>query len=116
MDTTRSLHHKAMELADRADEARRQGDNTAAMTFFQQAFELESSAAAEIAIFDEPARSVLLRSAATLALECGQFREAERLIATALSGHPPLAIAEELRDLLEKLYHNQRALLRSLAG
>ena len=44
------------------------------------------------------------RSAASLALQCQQFREAERLIATALSGNPPVEIAEELRELLEKRY------------
>jgi hypothetical protein len=42
--------------------------------------------------------------AASLALECGALREAERLIAVALSGNPPEEIAEELRDLLEQVY------------
>jgi hypothetical protein len=46
----------------------------------------------------------LHRSAAALALECGVLREAERLIAAALSGDPPNEIAEELRDLLEQVY------------
>lgn len=53
---------------------------------------------------EEPTRSVFYRSAASLALQCEEFRETERLIATALSGNPPNEIAEELRDLLEKLY------------
>ena len=42
-------------------------------------------------------------SAASLALECGDYREAERLIAVALSGEPPDEIAEELRDLLDEV-------------
>ncbi|HEX5271222.1 MAG TPA: hypothetical protein VFW33_12065, partial [Gemmataceae bacterium] len=55
----------------------------------------------------EPTRSVLHRSAASLALECGEYREAERLIATALAGSPPETIAEELRDLLHRVYFDR---------
>jgi hypothetical protein len=33
------------------------------------------------------------------AVDCGEFKAAERLIATALSGNPPEEIAEELKDL-----------------
>jgi hypothetical protein len=46
---------------------------------------------------------VLFRSAATLALECGEFREAEHLIAMALIGEPPAEIAEERRELFAKV-------------
>ena len=56
----------------------------------------------------EPSRSVLHRSAASLAEQCGEFREAERLIAVALSGNPPEEIAEELRDLLQQVYGQLR--------
>jgi hypothetical protein len=42
---------------------------------------------------------VLSSTAASLAIECGELQVAERLIATALSGNPPLEIAEELKDL-----------------
>jgi hypothetical protein len=71
-----------------------------------QAFDRERQAADRVAgdVSLEPTRSVLHRSAASLALECGALREAERLIATALSGDPPEEIAEELRDLLEQVY------------
>lgn len=47
----------------------------------------------------EPTHSVLHRSAATLAVQCGALQQAEKLIAIALAGHPPLDIAEELKDL-----------------
>ena len=69
-------------------------------------FTFEKKAAVEIAgDFDfEPSRSVLHRSAASLALQCGEFREAERLIAGALAGFPPDEVADELRDLLEQVY------------
>jgi hypothetical protein len=43
---------------------------------------------------------VLHRSAASLAVDCLQLREAERLIGRALAGNPPPDIDDELRDLL----------------
>ena len=63
----------------------------------------------------EPTRSVLHRSAASLALECDETREAERLIGRALSGNPPDEIAEELRDLLEDVYFRRHLSLRGIA-
>jgi len=38
----------------------------------------------------------------------GALRDAERLIAVALSGDPPAEIAEELRDLLEQVYFGSK--------
>jgi len=66
----------------------------------------------------EPTRSVLHRSAAALAWQCGEYREAERLITTALSGAPPEVIADELRDLLLRVYFEQspRKKRRSLSA
>ncbi len=106
MNDTLELHRQAMLLADQADEANREGDEQAAQTFFWQALELERRAAEQaIPLTDaEPTRSVLLRSAASLAISCRRYREAERLIATALAGDPPKELCEELRDLLEDLY------------
>ncbi len=88
--------------------AKLRGDLQRAGELFRQAFEYERKAA-ELAADDfaaEPTRSVLHRSAASLAIDCGEFREAERLIAVALSGNPPDEIADELRDLLEQVYAN----------
>jgi hypothetical protein len=95
-----------MLLVDAADRLRREGNLPAAREQLRQAFEQERQAAQlSAAQLDlEPTRSVLHRSSAALALECGALREAERLIAAALSGNPPEEIAEELRDLLEQVY------------
>jgi len=73
--------------------------------FSRKAFEKEKEASkfAKETIVPEPTLSVLHRSAASLAIDCGEFREAERLIAFALSGNPPNDIAIELRDLLEQV-------------
>jgi tetratricopeptide (TPR) repeat protein len=105
MSLVRDQHRRAMDLADQALATRRRGDLSGAVALFRQALEHEREAAELVAADGavEPTRSVLFRSAATLALDCGEIREAERLIAMALAGNPPHEIAEELRDLLEDI-------------
>lgn len=106
MNELERLHEDAMEAVDGALAARRTGDESAAQSYFRRAFESERRAA-EILLDRtdrEPTRSILLRSAATLALDCHEYREAERLIAAALAGDPPPEICEELRALLERVY------------
>jgi hypothetical protein len=102
-------HHEAMALVDSATQARRRGDEPIFLKMLREAFTLEKEAATLIAEQAdlEPTRSVLHRSAASLAFQCGELREAERLIATALAAFPPEEIAEELRDLLERVYSNR---------
>jgi hypothetical protein len=116
----KDLHYEAMRLADEAADLRRHGEETEANVRLRQALEHERRAA-ELAAPDlalEPTRSILHRSAATLAWQCGEYREAERLITTALSGTPPESIAEELRDLLLRVYFEQspRKKRRSLSA
>jgi hypothetical protein len=95
-----------MRLVDQAESARRNGNIPGARGSLRRAIDLESQAADLVAadLSRETTRSVFHRSAASLALECGALREAERLIAAALSGDPPEEIAAELRDLLEQVY------------
>lgn len=106
MSTTRDLHNRAMDLADSAAAARRAGNEQEANRLFEEAFEYERRAARRVAskLDAEPTRSVLHRSAASLALNCNRFRDAEQLISIALAGNPPLAIAEELRELLQDVH------------
>ena len=110
------LHRAAMNLADEAAANRRRGYHERALDLTRKAFELERNAAREIEseLEFEPTRSVLHRSAASLALECDEIREAERLIGRALSGNPPDEIAEELRDLLEDVYFLRHLSLRGI--
>ncbi|GAL94557.1 gll3965 protein [Microcystis aeruginosa NIES-44] len=98
-----------MDLAEAAAVARLRGAIKQATQLTRQAFEQETQAANLIAgVLDaEPTRSVLHRSAASLAIECGELRAAERLIATALSGNPPPEIAEELKDLFIQINLSQ---------
>lgn len=116
MPEVAQLHRKAMEFADRAAAERRRGYLDNAQELTRKAFELERDAARTIENqFEfEPTRSVLHRSAASLALECDEIREAERLIGRALSGSPPNEIAEELRDLLEVVYFHRHLALRGV--
>ncbi|BAY94678.1 MULTISPECIES: hypothetical protein [unclassified Tolypothrix] len=101
MSQIQELHQQAMDLAEAAFTVKLRGDLAQAIQLSRQALDKESQAAALIAnqLDAEPTRSVLHRSAATLAIDCGEFRAAERLIAIALSGNPPQEIAEELKDL-----------------
>ncbi len=110
MNQVKDLHREAMRLVDEAESARRNGDVAAAQERLRRAFNQERQAADLVAgdLTQEPTRAILHRSAASLALQCGALREAERLIATALSGDPPDEIAEELRDLLEQVYFGSK--------
>lgn len=103
MSTITSLHNDAMKLAEEGQAALLAGSHTKAKRKFKSAFQKEKQAALELKDeFDsEPNRSVLLRSAASLAMDCNELREAERLIAIALIGDPPPSIREELLSLLE---------------
>ncbi|MDX2098875.1 MAG: hypothetical protein SFW36_13955 [Leptolyngbyaceae cyanobacterium bins.59] len=109
MSEIQALHQKAMDLAEAATVARLRGMSEQSAQLTRQAFEQEIQAAALIAstLDAEPTRSVLHRSAASLAIECGELQTAEKLIAIALSGNPPLEIAEELKDLFIQINLNQ---------
>jgi hypothetical protein len=118
MKSTGEYHDLAMESADRAMAARRQGADEQAKAWFREALDYERHAA-EIVAPDptlEPTRSVLHRSAAALAIECGELREAERLIARALAGNPPDEIADELRELWQTVYRDLRGAAVATAG
>jgi Icc-related predicted phosphoesterase len=109
MSQIQAFHQQAMDLAEAAAVTRLRGAIEQAVQLTRQAFEQEVQAAALVAgnIDAEPTRSVLHRSAASLAIKCGELQSAERLIATALSGNPPSEIAEELKDLFIQINLNQ---------
>ena len=105
MSALYEFHDEAMDLAFFARRARRRGDEDEAAPMFAEALKKELAALDELYKFGEavePAYSVLHRSAASLALTCGDSRLAEKLAAKALSEDPPPEIAQELRDVLER--------------
>jgi len=100
-DQVNALHDKAMEIAQAAFVARMQGELENVKPLSCQAYEYECEAAM-LLLNDyeiEPTRSVLFKSAACLALDFENYREAERMIALGLLGNPPQEILEELRAL-----------------
>jgi hypothetical protein len=106
MNDIQLLHQKAMEFAEQAEVAKLRGGTIEQIQqLLRSAFEQESQAAALVVnVADaEPTRSVLHRSAAALAIDCGELQAAERLITTALAGDPPDEIALELKDLFVQI-------------
>lgn len=102
MNTPQTLHREAMSLAEQADLYRLQGKKAAARLLVEKAFFKEKQAA-ELAVSQhhpEPSRSVLLRSAASLAMECQFWPQARQLTKKALQGDPPQEIKAELQELL----------------
>ncbi len=116
MTNIKLIHRQAMEQSDLALLEKRKGSAKAAARHLQSAFELESEAANALLneLDAEPARSVLYRSAATLAKDCGRLVEAEKLIYRAMAGNPPGEIADELRDLLEQVTFQRHLELRGV--
>ena len=104
MSKVQELHQQAMDLVEQAELRKLSGDTNQAREILQQALKLEVEAAQMTAdnVAAEPTRSVLHRSAASLAVECGELQTAEKLIAVALGSTPPVDVANELKDL----YHS----------
>lgn len=101
MTTATERHHQAMARAEDGDRLRRAGRHDDARAAYEDALQLERRAA-ELAR-RQPSRGILLRSAAWLALEAEQPREAERLAACALAAEDiGDRIAEELRAVMEE--------------
>jgi hypothetical protein len=107
-------HTTAMELASRAELALREGNQSTAQALFHEAFVKEKQAALAVPHSLEPTRSVLIRSAASLAIECGELREAEQLIGVGLASNGPEEILEEIRDLYENLTFSRHLRLQGV--
>lgn len=105
MSTVNELHNQAMDIAEEAFLHQRNGDDYIAFELFNRALELEQQAAfmLKIAPENEPSRSILFRSAASLAYNVRDFEATEKLVAQGLAGYPPPEIAEELRDLFDEI-------------
>lgn len=100
----RDTHRAAMRYAEQAKLASQGVRGGDASDLMRRAFELEREAAQLLlqAFDEEPTRSVLYRSAATLALECGELAEAKRLAYQGLAGNPPFEIANEIREVIDE--------------
>ena len=108
MSEINRLHDEAMDYAALALFERAKGNPEKAAPLFERALEYEVAAIDALDRYVEPTYSVLHRSAATLALDCKQYRTAEKLAAKALAKDPPRFIAEELYDVLDQANANLR--------
>jgi len=106
MKNINELHNEAMEFADLAYfEQQKNGKSNKFIEYSNKAFALEKEAALllEKKYNSEPSRSILLKSAIYLALDCEKYNEAERLIYLALSGNPSIEIQKELKELIKEI-------------
>src|SRR5690606_11815288 len=102
--TVKELHREAMKYNELAIIAKRE-EPSMVTEYFQKAFDYEKQAFVKFNLESnaEPTRTILLRSAANLALLATLPREAEKLIAIGLAGDPPDELADELRDVLQQV-------------
>ncbi len=110
MSKINDYHHSAMDFAAHALYEKMRGNIQHASDLFQKALDCELRALHElenmIGKVDEPLQpthSVLHRSAATLALDCGDTNLAQQLATKALSQNPPTEIAQELHEILTQI-------------
>jgi hypothetical protein len=115
MKESRRLHEQAMNSLADAYALRKNGEKEEARKVFAIAFEQEKNAAQLEQDGPEPTRSVLYRSAATIAYNYGNLAQAEEMLAIGLSGNPPEDIAIELRDLWGKVNPNRTHLFQRVA-
>jgi tetratricopeptide (TPR) repeat protein len=109
MTTVRELHDKAMRLSYLALVARETGDIKRAEELAREALGYEEKAAALVPDekASEPTRSILYRSAASLAYQCKEFQLAQQLIARGLAGFPPPKVEGELKALYDQVNFEQ---------
>lgn len=109
MNDILNIHNEAMNLASMGDKVLKTGDANKAKALYAEAFEKERGVLNKLDDSNSSliGRTVILRSAATLALQCGQKREAERLIAKGLSEDLPESLTMELRELLQEVYEDE---------
>jgi hypothetical protein len=94
--------HDEMVLAELSLVARQKGAMRRTKSLARRACRLETKAADLIPEqrTSEPTRSILYRSAASLAHQCGEIDTARCLAKKGLDGFPPPEIEQELQDLL----------------
>ena len=116
LERAMDIHEEAMDFSGKAQAAQIKGEEGDTLAFFREAFKLEKEAA--MLLKDEKVelttRAVLFRSAAVLALDCGEISEAEKLISFGLSGKVPPQIADELQDLKKDVEFERREELRKI--
>jgi hypothetical protein len=91
-----AAHRKAMDLVEQADRRKRLGQFGNGDAERREALQLEMQAAYGCPADLEPTRSVLFRSAASIAKELGETDLVRQLVLRGLAGDPPPEIRTEL--------------------
>ena len=96
------IHDRAMALVDQAREAERTGDKKRRIELLRAAYDLEQQAARTLDPLPdaEPTRTVLFRSASSLAFQAEDYQEACNLAFDGLTGNSPEENASELLDIV----------------
>lgn len=105
MSDTRELHDSAMDLFEQGLLTARAGNLDESRRLFNQALENEAAAADSLAADYqlEPTRSILHRSAASMALRVGDVQRAKRYVEAGLAGNAPQDIRAQLTALREQI-------------
>ncbi len=112
VSSVRELHNQAMSLAHQALVAHETGDKARAESLAREASRYETEAANLVPNerASEPTRSILYRSAASLAYQARDFKASQELIEHGLAGFPPPDVEQELLNLRKQVnfeYHLQ---------
>jgi len=102
---TRELHNRAMDLFELGLLTARAGKSAESRRLFNEALERETAAADSVAADYElePTRSILHRSAASMALRIGDVQKAKQYVEAGLAGNAPEDIREEMAVLREQI-------------
>lgn len=103
MEIASDLHHSAMDFVERAHRLRANGDPIAAVKAYREALRREREAAELVPKDLEPSRSILYRSAATIAVCCGDLDEALRMAEAGLAGAPSAEIHDDLQAIQQQI-------------
>jgi hypothetical protein len=116
MTTAQELHRQAMFLAQDAIVERETGLQSKARELTKRAAEIEVEAARMLPRERraEPTRSMLFRSAASLAFQLGDYTWAKQLVGEGLSGYPTPMVEDQLMGVLEQIRFQEMLSARDL--
>lgn len=105
--TILQLHQEAMAYAQDAFIAHINNDEDTAIQLYHKAYLLEYDAAAsfEPIASNEPTRSILYLSAASLAYHCNKLTEAIQIATSGITQNTPAEIAKEIESLIHTITH-----------
>lgn len=109
MASVRQYHQDSMKYLSSAKAYELSGDQEKSNDLMRRSLELETLAAKSVPESDktEPTRSILFRSAASIALQLKEYDLSISLISNALVGNPPEEIKEELLKLFENVRYER---------